>query len=116
MSVEPEHFSHEPFQLTDHDLYPLGEDSGVDMGMRVYPFYKTDEDLNELVNKPEHSQLRGIIDGIHGAGQEAFAHIDAHRGLVITILGSAAVAAGTVGIGILIRRKTNNDEISAKNT
>jgi len=115
MSVErAQGSSHEPFDNVPYELGE-GENSGEVFGvLSPYPYYRSGEDPNDLIDKPEHARLRGLIETVHGAGQEAFGQISGNRGLVITVLSSAAVAAGAVGIGILIRRRNENkDEKSA---
>lgn len=50
-------------------------------------------------------RLRKVIHSLHDDGKEIFARVTAHKSLAITIISSAAFAAGMVGIGIRVRRK-----------
>lgn len=50
-------------------------------------------------------RLRKIVRLLHDDGKEIWARVNAHKGLVITVVSSAAVAAGMVGIGKKVRGK-----------
>lgn len=100
----------EPFDNIEHEL---GENSGGGVGEITVPLPRN-ADPNELLTNPEslakHPQLQSVVDSFHNAGQEVFGYWNAHRGIVLTVLGSAAVAAGAVGIGVLIKRREHKEE------
>ena len=49
--------------------------------------------------------LRRVVHSLHDDGKEIFARVTAHQTLAITIISSAAFAAGMVGIGVRVRRR-----------
>ncbi len=50
-------------------------------------------------------RLRKVVHSLHDDGKEIFARVTGHKSLALTIISSAAFAAGMVGIGIRVRRK-----------
>lgn len=50
-------------------------------------------------------RLKKVVHSLHDDGKEIFARVTAHKSLAITIISSAAFAAGMVGIGVRVRRR-----------
>jgi len=105
-------YHEEPFDSNEREL---GENPGENVGEVVVPFQMRDEDPSKLLGDPaqisKYPQLQNVIDLFHRSGQEVWGQWNAHKGgIVLTVLSAAAVAAGTAGIGILIKRREHKEE------
>lgn len=57
-----------------------------------------------------HKEVEEDLVRHQGLGSEIWAQYNAHKGLVLTIVGATAAAAGIVGIGIHIKRRGDSKE------